>query len=837
MFHVHPECQLSLSYAEKWLLKMLAPGLLILLLLVQYLLRYSLYLLASGQVRLWFGQHGCARLCFKRTGTYEPKDCDGTHDTTTEKNPVAQLVTDSTTFDVEQRSTGGILSLTDRVQGGGGMQHFEDQWSQLGLGPAKRPIVSEPEPESGSEPEPVSVAHMWEPESAPQYSSDIQMESPPPGLTPESGMEALNQGSSTHYAAQSQGMDEPDQEAVAEKRSPESAGVDPSVELNAVMNHGQDANHSEVNNLSGSKNIRKVLSHTHAITFKDDADDHITRDHNETTAAVCSFGFTVTSAIVLMLVWTFFGEDMGPIEPPHVYTENQQVRTTAVFPLDQGLGLACLVLVGMWSVRALHVQCRGESAAHKERMERGKAARIELQNRLPRSLKDFGVSFSYQLRKGKIGIYIQTVNADAGDADEMAAMQPGQRVTHVLDGDGANLLDGNASVLKDRAQLYETSDAGLLSRIPQVNDRDYPGVQVPGKWVPNQIDERLAKAKKILDDEAHGVVRIKRPFTLLMEQRQRKDASMSWIFSLLNPARFTVQIGVIVVLAFVIAVSIGMASNASNLYGMIGLSACWLMFVCDLYLFTKEWWRRHQAPEESQAAAADNSDRNHTGTRCCQRIKGQLSRVVSWLLFIVGACFAWQTPFKTAALNNELHVQLWGEAEGSTWMGLEGSDALLRRLGMYMIALFALRNISGDKLRETWDNMASFNAEQKMDEVKFIAMEFLLIGYVMLVSAATQPMACHRDLDSKVKLSADNSIECDFCQVNAGIAVLGTAHTYGWLWKCSLVCSILYSAGLPIFFFCVIWNYAGTETLHTKKYLEHYGKNRTCFSSFGIIDF
>ena len=62
MFHVHPECQLSLTYAEKWLLKMLAPGLLITLLLVQYLLRYALYLLASGQVRLWFGQHGWEHL-------------------------------------------------------------------------------------------------------------------------------------------------------------------------------------------------------------------------------------------------------------------------------------------------------------------------------------------------------------------------------------------------------------------------------------------------------------------------------------------------------------------------------------------------------------------------------------------------------------------------------------------------------------------------------------------------------------------------------------------------------------------------------------------------------
>ena len=176
MFHVHPECQLSLTYAEKWLLKMLAPGLLIVLLLVQYMLRYILYLLASGQVRLWFGQHGCARLCFKQTGTYDATGQGDRDDTTTgeNENPMAAswVHTGSTTFDVEQRSTGEI-GLTNRMQGGG-MEQFEDQWSQLGLGPATRSNMSEPMAEPESEPEPISVAHMWDPESASQSSRTIE---------------------------------------------------------------------------------------------------------------------------------------------------------------------------------------------------------------------------------------------------------------------------------------------------------------------------------------------------------------------------------------------------------------------------------------------------------------------------------------------------------------------------------------------------------------------------------------------------------------------------------------------------------------------------------------
>ena len=73
----------------------------------------------------------------------------------------------------------------------------------------------------------------------------------------------------------------------------------------------------------------------------------------------------------------------------------------------------------------------------------------------------------------------------------------------------------------------------------------------------------------------------------------------------------------------------------------------------------------------------------------------------------------------------------------------------------------------------------------------------------MLVSAATQPLACHTDLDSVVKMSADNSISCDLCseKPNAGLALFGYAHTYGWLWKCSLFATLLYSVGVPLYFF------------------------------------
>jgi len=336
-------------------------------------------------------------------------------------------------------------------------------------------------------------------------------------------------------------------------------------------------------------------------------------------------------------------------------------------------------------------------------------------------------------------------------------------------------------------------------------------VQANSTRASSQIQKHLEDVMAVLDDEARGVPRIKRPFTLILEQRYGGETDTSNpVSNFLNPARFAMQTLVIIGLVFVIMTTIGLTRTASSLYGIVGLCVCAVLFVCDLVVFTREW--RRPKGDGSNTATTEPAK-----PKCCSLrwFKGKLSTISSVLLFIVGSCFAWQTPFKTTALNNELQAQLW-RGDGTSWTGFDGADALLYRIGMFMIVLLFLRNISGDKLRDIWGDMASFNAQRKMDEVQFVAMEFLLIGYVMLVSAATQPMACHTDLDSKVKLSADNSIECDFCQENAGIAVWGTAHTYGWLWKCALLCSILYSAGLPLFFFSIIWKYAGSQKLHTK---------------------
>ena len=101
----------------------------------------------------------------------------------------------------------------------------------------------------------------------------------------------------------------------------------------------------------------------------------------------------------------------------------------------------------------------------------------------------------------------------------------------------------------------------------------------------------------------------------------------------------------------------------------------------------------------------------------------------------------------------------------------------------------------------------------------------------MLVSAATQPLSCHNDLNNNLVLSADNSIECDFCSTNAAIAVrfgsgadrIQHTFTYGTLWFTSLCFTVMYSIGVPLYFFLPVWNHAKTGRLHTNEYVEQYG--------------
>ena len=679
------------------------------------LYRYALFLIASGQARLWLGQHGCARLCFTCSKQLGADDDKANHELT--NNPVS--------FEVEERarpiSTGLTLGLEGRLQGGGGMHHLSvSQWDHILPAVQSDPVQPDPEPQ---------------PELGP-YTSLTNQEA---GLCRN---ESTTRSRDSPFAEQANALD----------AIPNAA---PYEHLQTVVATTMESSRLKVN-LSTTRDEKKVREETFSITFPLEDSGPDSTQSQAMDDNYWSLEVFVASFIMALIVWTFDGEDMGPTEPsPNVYAQSRQVKTTAVFPLGQGFGSACFVFAAVWIFRALYVRTRGKSAAHRERIERGKAAKNELSDRLPRSLKDFGVSFSYQLRQGLVGIYVQTVNVDADDADDMAEMEAGQRVTHILDGDGSIFPFMGAELYGDL----------LSGRMPPVKECAFPGKE-GGMWTPSRS---LAKTKEILDDEAHGVVRIKRPFTILVEQRQRQDASMSWMLSLLDPTRFIVQVAVIVGLAVVMWISTGMTRDASNWYGMIAMVACFFIFVCDMYQFTYEYIqlksKRHAVDGATGGQNVKPSTSDNFLNKLGRWLHGQLTRACSWLLFILGASFAWQTPFKTAALNNELQVQLWGRAAGATWMGFDGPDALLRALGLAMIFLFALRNISGDKLRETWNNMASFNSQQKMDEIQFIAMEFLLIGYVMLVSAATQPMACHKDLDSKVKMSADNSIECDFCQV------------------------------------------------------------------------
>ena len=132
-----------------------------------------------------------------------------------------------------------------------------------------------------------------------------------------------------------------------------------------------------------------------------------------------------------------------------------------------------------------------------------------------------------------------------------------------------------------------------------------------------------------------------------------------------------------------------------------------------------------------------------------------------------------------------------------------------------MVLQLALREIS-EQLRAQWEKVSeSFKLEDKKREIEFFLMGYLQVGYVMLVSAAAQPLSCIRDLDGKLVLSADNTIRCDLCKANAGIAVLGMNITYGVLWVVAALCTLVYSVGVPLFFYYKIWVYAKKDALHT----------------------
>ena len=151
------------------------------------------------------------------------------------------------------------------------------------------------------------------------------------------------------------------------------------------------------------------------------------------------------------------------------------------------------------------------------------------------------------------------------------------------------------------------------------------------------------------------------------------------------------------------------------------------------------------------------------------------------------------------------------------------ADTLLRHLGQAMVLQLALREIS-EQLRAQWEKVSeSFKLEDKKREIEFFLMGYLQVGYVMLVSAAAQPLSCIRDLDGTLVLSADNTIRCDLCKANAGIAVLGMNITYGVLWVVAALCTLVYSVGVPLFFYYKIWVYAKKDALHTNEYIENYG--------------
>ena len=116
MLHVHPECQMSLTYTEKWLLKMLLPAFLWILLYFQYLLRYFLYLYASGNCRI-----KCTALaqtimspCWKPKPATEIVDGDAPEVHEEHGNPLAELTRSSPRRSVVSRVR-SVMSSSEKV--------------------------------------------------------------------------------------------------------------------------------------------------------------------------------------------------------------------------------------------------------------------------------------------------------------------------------------------------------------------------------------------------------------------------------------------------------------------------------------------------------------------------------------------------------------------------------------------------------------------------------------------------------------------------------------------------------------------------------------------------
>eukprot|EP01047_Picozoa_sp_COSAG01_P083533 COSAG01_NODE_17515_length_1144_cov_1.477512_2_plen_265_part_01 len=126
---------------------------------------------------------------------------------------------------------------------------------------------------------------------------------------------------------------------------------------------------------------------------------------------------------------------------------------------------------------------------------------------------------------------------------------------------------------------------------------------------------------------------------------------------------------------------------------------------------------------------------------------------------------SWQSTASNTTYNATAHTtRQVSEAAGHI-------DGLLVHIGMAMIVSLFIR-LASESYRKHWNNIGeAFNHDQKRNEIEFLLMSFLLVGYVMLVAAASQPLSCHEDLDETLVLAADNSILCDFCEANAGLSV------------------------------------------------------------------
>ena len=109
-----------------------------------------------------------------------------------------------------------------------------------------------------------------------------------------------------------------------------------------------------------------------------------------------------------------------------------------------------------------------------------------------------------------------------------------------------------------------------------------------------------------------------------------------------------------------------------------------------------------------------------------------------------------------------------------------------------------------------------FDVSGTMEKFKTIAIGFLMLGYVALLSYALAPLGCE-DLYGNTYMTTRASIECNWCKEGNPDLPMG----YGWLYILAWLFSVIYGIGIPALLFCIM--YSHSDEIQHHEYTQRYG--------------